>query len=478
MKRSSHNLSHHHLTTGDMGYLYPAACIEVLPGDTFIGACSMLMRIAPLATPVMHPVDIRMHYWYVPNRLIWSQWEDFITGDDTIAIPTVTPANQAQTLILDRMGHPPRIGEATNALPVYAYNLIYNTRYRDQDVQTEVTQGNLALHRIAWEKDYFTTCRPAGIAGDSIDIPFSFTGTDLEVQGIFRNNGGPAATSAYRDDGTLFTPGGQSRFGNAMVQTDATNAGTEWTQPFISGSDLSAAGGIDINDFRRTMAFQRFAEARARYGSRYIDYLRYCGVNPSDGRLDLPEYLGGGRGTINFSEVLATAEGANTTVGEMFGHGISGMRTRRWRKMFEEHGFMIALLSVRPKAMYSNAIPRHFLRKDPMDYFQKELQVMPWQAVTEKEIYAPGSESTVFGYAPRYDEYRRHMSYVSGEFRETTFDSWHMSRNFTSAPGLNNAFISCEPTDRIYQDTVQPEFVATMNHNIRARRMVNARAAL
>jgi len=255
------------------------------------------------------------------------------------------------------------------------------------------------------------------------------------------------------------------------MRMQSTGAPSTSNRPQVF-ADLSGASAITINALREAMALQRYAEARARYGSRYVEYLRYLGVRSSDARLQRPEYLGGGRQTIQFSEVLQTAEGTNP-VGEMRGHGIAAMRSNRYRKFFEEHGYVISLLTVRPKTIYQQGLFRHWNRRVKEDFYQKELQHIGQQEILNKEVYAPhASPDGVFGYQDRYDEYRRNESLVSGEFRDTTLDHWHMARVFGSTPALNASFVSSVPTKRIFASESTDGLYIMANHSMQARRMV------
>jgi hypothetical protein len=247
--------------------------------------------------------------------------------------------------------------------------------------------------------------------------------------------------------------------------------------PLIYADLAGMEGGISIDDLRRSVALQRFAEARMRFGSRYEDYLRFLGINPRDGRLSRPEYLGGGRQNIAFSEVITTAEGSTTNPGDLYGHGLGAMRSRRYRKMFEEHGWVISLMYARPKTAYLQHMPRKFMRTDPMDYWQKELETLPWQQVKHKEIYAPDDNDTVFGYVPRFEEYRHSVNYASGSFRTTDKD-WHLARDLSSEPSLNASFVECTPDDRIYSDTSMPELQISAWNSIKAKRLVCRSAKL
>lgn len=484
MSRASHNLSHYHLTTFDMGYLVPVACVEVVLGDLFMHSASALLRASTLVAPVMHPVDIRIHHWFVPNRILWSSWDEFITGRDPEAVvPTINIASAGNYTLVDHFGVPNDCG-AINALPVRAYNKIWNEFYRDQDIISEATEDDLALKRVAWEKDYFTTCRANPQQGTSITIPFA-AGSQAPVLGISIADNQAAAASGQAGigvvadgDTALGTNTWRSDNQAAYIRAQTTgnpNASTNRPQIFADLGDVQGAG-IDVNDFRMAMAMQRHLEARNRWGSRFVDYLQYHGIRPRDSRIDIPEYLGGGRQTMAFSEVLATAEGTNTNVGDQAGHGIAALKTRRYRRFFPESGWMLSLMSVRPKTLYADQLHRSFLRTLKDDYWQKEYEAFGPQAVLKKEVYGNhGSAVEVFGYNGRHDEYRHHPSYVSGGFRSTD-DYWHMARFFASAPSLNQTFLECVPTDRIYADTSEPEVRVMVSHRLAARRLISRRS--
>jgi hypothetical protein len=411
-----------------------------------------------------------VHHFFVPNRIIWDDWEDFIVGNEgAVTYPTITPGSVGAATLYDYMGAEPISGFAYDALPVRAYNLIWNEFYRDQDLSAARTEDQTDLARVAWGKDYFTTARANPQQGAAVQVGFS--AGQAPVVGI-----GADPPSTWKTE-SLNQSGGSSTE-EFTLDVGIVRAGPGSALPNIY-ADLSAAtGGIDINELRNAISLQRIAEAREFFGSRYVDYLRWYGVNPKDGRLDRPEYLGGGRQTISFSEVLATAEGATVSPGDLFGHGIAGLRERPVRKFFEEHGWMITCLSVRPKSIYQNGVPRRFLRREPTDFWHRELELLPWQSISEQEIWGAGSASVVFGYTPRYDEYRETNSYVSGSFRGGTEEDWTISREFASAPTLNESFVTCTPSDRIYQDTSMPEILLTSRHNIRARRLVAANARM
>jgi hypothetical protein len=482
MKRSKHSLSHYNLTTTDMAQLQPVGWFEALPGDTIQHRVSALIRVSPLVAPVMHPVVVRFHTFFVPNRLIWNtkigdtgDFEDFITGgpdgNDSQTVPTLTTTT-TQGDLMDKLGCPNVGGIEVSALPVRAYNLIFNEYFRDQDLVGEVALESKAIQSCAWEKDYFTSARPWTQKGSDVTIPLA--------------GSAPVVSSG---NGRLNMRGETSDIARDL-RTESTGNGAQWSgaastvdEPMIWNNtnleaDLSAATAANVNDWRRAFAIQRYQEARARYGSRYTEYLQYLGINPADARLQRPEYLGGGKQTISFSEVLQTqrTDAGESPLGTMGGHGISALRTNRYRRFIQEHGVVMTLMSVRPKSMYSQGIPRKFLRQDKEDFYQRELEQIGEQPVYNDEVYAVNGDRSVFGYQNRYAEYKHEHSRVTGEFRNL-LNYWHMGREFTEAPALNASFVTCDPTKRIHAEQTQDSLWCMINHSIKARRMVRKSAS-
>ena len=481
MKRSKFSLSNYKLFSCDMGELVPCGLTEVLPGDTLQHATSALLRCAPLATPPMHPVNVNFHHWFVPHRLVWEDWEDFITGgpdgEDISTFPTITHGGgtgAAVGSLADYLGVTPSVNNlVTSALPFRGYALIWNEWYRDQDLQDPLvidfssgddTTTSKVLQNGAWEKDYFTSSRPFEQKGPAITVPLGDTAPVERVP-----NAGPWKS---------YKTGTNTLSGNNAVQTSGgfTLVATDDNNSFDPNgglvTDLSGASAITINALREAMALQRFAEARARYGSRYTEYLRYLSVKSSDARLQRPEYLGGGKNVIQFSEVLQTAEGEDP-VGELRGHGISSVRTNRYRRFFEEHGYVFTLMSVRPKTIYAQGLFRHWNRRTREDFWQKELQHIGQQEVLYKEVYAAhATPEGTFGWQDRYDEYRRQESSIGGEFRTSILNDWHFARIFASDPSLNADFVKCVPPERAFAASDNDVLYVMARHQIQARRLV------
>lgn len=500
MKRNKFSLSHYNLASMKMGPLYPAGLTEVLPGDTVQMSTSALVRLSPLMRPVMHPVHVLLHHWFVPTRLVWDNWETFITGGTNAQVsnPPAYPVMRFNTIginaMANYMGLPNGAYNAehdgpleVSAIPFRMYNLIVNEFYRDQDLVPELvinkgdgldTDTDRGLVNVAWEKDYFTTARPWAQKGPDVMLPFGDRAPVVPREPkpgypLFESSNDPGvAFQVSIDDETLKSGVG------------AADGEMQWFDPALE-ADLSGATAVDVNTVRRVFALQRYQEARARYGSRYTEYLRYLGVTPSDARLQRPEYVGGGKQTIQFSEVLQTApvydseeEELVGDVGDLKGHGISAVRTRRARKFIPEHGYIFTLMSVRPKTIYMQGVPRHWLRRTKEDYWQKELQHIGQQEIYNQEIFAPQTLEDrwlPFGWQDRYDEYRRTESRVSGDFR-TINNDWHLARIFSDPPVLNNDFVTSNPTDRVFADQSGDDTLWCMiNHSIQARRMVAAK---
>ena len=480
MKRTLFNLSNEKLLTCNMGELIPIFIHDVNPGEIFRHSTSLLVRTQPLLAPVMHKVDASIHHWFVPLRILWEDFEPFINGGEdgqqAPTYPTITlPASNPVGSLADYLGLSPEAADGVvSALPFRAYNLIYNEWYRDQQLQTSLalsiasgadTTTSTTLKNGCWSKDYFTSARPEPQLGTEVSIPLtgnapvdlvpSTTSTNFNL--VREASDDSLETSADVQTGT---DGRLSNAGGTGLVLDP-NGRLE--------ADLSSVSAVDINDLRTASAAQRFKEKMNRGGARYVEYLQSMfGVRSQDSRLQLPEYLGGGNVTIQFSEVLQTAEGTDP-VGELRGHGIAAGKSNRYKYMCPEHGFIVSTMVVRPKTVYAQGMHKLWNRRSPYDYLIPDFANLGDQAIQNKEIYADAaSPDDTFGYTNRYDEYRYIPNTIAGEFR-TTLDFWHMARIFASEPALNSSFVESDPTDRIYATTADQLQIRAM-HRIKAKR--------
>jgi hypothetical protein len=519
-KRNKFSLSNYKLLTGAMGKLLPIGLYEVLPGDTIQQNTSLFIRMAAMVTPVMHPLRVRIHHWYVPLRLIWDDFEDFITGGADgmdVSVPPYQVKDSAFSTgtLADYFGlpiSPLAPPKKFSALPFRAYDLIYNEWYRDQDLEAELVFSKASgldtttvrdLQACDWERDYFTTARPWPQKGPAVTVPIQGAPGDFSIipdpsqpyptftpTRISGSSGSGITPERYmgtgypgQSSGQPFQPYMPHHYSN---QTDDTFFDREdWLNSGLKFSTGSGSlGSLDINALREAFALQKFEEHRAMYGSRYTEYLRYLGIKASDSRLQRPEYLGGGSSTIQFSEVIQT--GANMPadiagpVGTLRGHGIGAMRSNRFRRFIEEHGFIISLMSAIPKTIYMQATPRLWTRETKEDYWQRELEHVGQQEVYVDELYpAYNADGTrkVFGYQNRYDEYREIQSSVCGQFRNSE-KYWHLARDFANEPVLNASFVKANPSARIFADPgtegrqAQQMYIMA-NHSIQARRLLS-----
>lgn len=470
---STFDLGHSHLLTTQMGILTPSLLLECYPGDKWKISTETFIRFAPLVAPVMHKINVFQHYFFVPNRIIWPNWDKFWTGNDGKPNPPSPPyirysgPDFNHTFATSSLGDyyglptgtPVNLEEAKiSALPFAGYQAIYNEYYRDQNLVAAVPYaltdgviGNSAsvvmttLRKRAWMHDYFTASLPFAQKGAAVTIP-------LNAQSYVPVKRHTAAVS----------PPPTAAWGNtspASTQTHVSNspdggAGIEG-QLFVDGSDI--VGQSTINDLRRAYRLQEFLEKIARGGSRAVESLLVrFGVRSPDARLDRPEFLGGSIQPVIISEVLQTSETDGTPLASMGGHAISASSGKLIRYTCLEHGYIHGIMSIMPLTTYQQGIHRSWSRRTYLDYMDPTFAHIGEQEVLNKELYVDsvwdstslGNNGT-FGYVPRYSELRYMNNRVSGEFKGS-LAFWTLSRIFSARPALNQTFIECTPRTDIF----------------------------
>ena len=461
-RRSVFDLSYEKKLTCDMAQLIPIMCDEVVPGDLFKIGNQAVVRFQPLVAPILHEINMYVHYFFVPYRILWDDWEDFISGgvDGQFSdpIPEWEPTITTEGSLWDFFGFPVGVdpdGAYPLDFPRRAYNLVYNEYYRDENLQTEVALTNEMILNRSWEKDYATSALPWQQRGTAPALPIAGT------------------TSAVWGDvlgGTAFTVSG-----NATNPTRPFNANTK-TFMDANTVDLSTASTFDIADLRLAFQIQKWMERNARAGVRYTEFLRaHFGVSPRDERLQRPEYIGGSKAPCIISEVLQTSStDATTPQGNLAGHGITVSDAYCGKYHAQEFGLIIGIMSIMPRSAYSQGIDKQWLRKTKYDFFFPEFANLSEQAILNAEICATGSSShnqDIFGYQGRYDEMRTKNSQIVSGMR-TTFDYWHLGRQFNPAspPVLNEDFIKCTPRKDIFAVPSEPGLIVNFANIIKAFR--------
>jgi len=468
IKRNRFDLSHDVKMSFSMGELVPTCVMEALPGDRFNISVENMLRFAPLIAPVMHKVNVTTHYYFVPTRILWDQWEKWITRELDVEAPYVNLSPGHSYLVgglQDYLGYPttePVVSSKMSPLPIAAYYKIFDEYYRDQNLVTErftpvvagvntAYQGNFDLLRRAWMHDYFTSALPFAQKGDSVQLPLVDQGPipvtpvlgDDPALLINIGTGGDAAAGAL-------SVGAYSPDANALKDS----SGNPVTFDFNGNQVVDIqADAVDINTFRRALKLQEWLEKNARGGTRYVEsILSHFGVKSSDKRLQRPEYIGGSKQNMVISEVLATAEttAADVPVGNMAGHGISVGGGNTFSYQAEEHGYVIGIINVQPVTAYQQGLHRSLFRFDPLDYAWPTFANIGEQEVLEQEVfYAAANPDFVFGYVPRYAEYKFMNSRVAGEMKDS-LSYWHLGRIFDGPPELTEEFVTCNPDPRIF----------------------------
>ena len=477
-----------HKTTFDAGYLVPVYVDEVLPGDTFNLNMTAFARLATPINPIMDNMYLDSFFFFVPNRLIWNNWQKFMGQQDNPgdSISYLVPQQVSPTggyavgSLQDYMGLP-TVGQvgASNTVShcaffTRAYNLIWNEWFRDENLQNSVVvdkgdgpdasaSTNYTLLRRGKRHDYFTSALPwPQKGGTSVALPL---GTSAPVYGTGKALGLTDGTSTWSTTAVTGNVNmGRSSNAPGLNVGAATTLNNNPSQVAlgvvtsgVSGlyADLSSATAATINQLRQSFQIQKLLERDARGGTRYTEIVRaHFGVISPDARLQRPEYLGGGSSPLIVTPIAQTSgtgiSGSTTPQGDLAAVGTIMANRHGFTQSFTEHGVIIGLVSVRADLTYQQGLDRMWSRSTRYDFYFPAFAMLGEQPVYNKEIYVDGSanDSLVFGYQERWAEYRYKPSKITGLFKSTsagTIDNWHLAQKFTSLPTLNSTFIQDTP---------------------------------
>ena len=567
-KRNVFDLSYENRFSCKMGELIPFFCKPVVPGDTFKVNTEIFIRTAPLVSPMFQKINVYTHYFYVPNRLLMKEWEQFISPHGTASepepkekqLPCLTGLIDPNSVDDNCMwasvlgvedGHPlvesdfngtlfdflgykfsdinkTKHRTLQSLLPINAYNLIFHEYYRDQNVGNASTIDECVLldksqiydidwstligdykqqsgeelnnyfniRRRCWKKDYFTSALPFTQRGGDVHIPLY--GDAPLTKTSTATKGSPLYSVDILNPDSFYDPVLNANLDSPSYGVyDMTNSNgsvkiNHHHEVDLSSVavDLSNVTAATINELRRAVQLQKYLEISARVGGRYKEFvLGHFGVDINDGRLQRPEYLGGGVSPLTIGDVFqtsstVTSEQNTYALGDLAGRGSSYGNQQGFKHTFPEHGYIIGILSIQPEAAYYQGVPRDLLKMDRLDFYTPEFAHLGEQGIYNAELYKTINDTDsekdyeTFGYSPRYSEYKFSLGEIHGSFKDS-LDTWHDARKFDVRPTLSQEFLQVsefsDGLNRVFavpgsEEEPVEHFYCYVNHHVKALR--------
>lgn len=495
-KKSVFNLTDETWLNCDMGELIPIFCKRMMPGDVFKTGQQVVIRFQPLVAPLMHEINVYCHYFFVPERLLFTSYDSvkgintnddnalqlFLTGgvngdDDSVSLPKWTGVHNTKFTIWDYLGLPltaydfnPANNDGVkipNAFPKRAYNKVYNDFYRDETLQArEVDLDQETILHRNWKKDYFTSALPWQQRGQTPALPVSgFSPLFMKEILPYSDSSIPSKENQVYlhlnnpDDTPTLIPNAfltNYSFGTNKISFMLNNSEQIQNSVAMNGSlgvDFSNATTFDVSDLRLSFQIQKWLERNARGGIRYNEFLlSHYGVAPRDETLQRAVYVGGTKAPVITSEVIQTSSTDSTSPqGNLAGKALGANAGYVGAYRAKEFGWMLGIMSVVPMMSYSSqGLPRDWCVDTRYEYPFPEFVSLSEQAVLNQELFfdatTPGNNAGIFGYQGRFDEFRHGRTMVAGDLRDT-LAYWHLGRIFGNAPALNADFIEMKPTD-------------------------------
>lgn len=494
----------------NVGDVVPFMCDDILPGDTVTIDTSKVVRLQPMVAPIMDEVFLDTYYFFVPYRLLWNHWINFM-GENTASAwePDVeysVPQCQIPVggydagTIADYMGVPIKVaaGQKISAMPFRAYALICDQWFRSENLMTPVNVnkddsdivgsngGDQVTDIVKGGKpfvacktfDYFTASLPEPQKGPDVKLPL---GSVAPISGLAPVDGyatdhlnvGDTLPSNIKEvrgyrvaDRKVAALSGNTYLSQSDgVMSYSNNAASGNNYAYFPNNlyasldglnaDLSAATASTVNELRQAFAIQKYYERLARGGSRYIEMIKaFYGVTSPDARLQRAEYLGGNRIYLDVEQVAqqSSTKDQPTPAGSVFGLSVTGDTNSDFTKSFTEHGLLIGVCVARYHHTYQQGLEKMWFRKNLFDFYNPTFANLGEVPILKKEIYftdnAEQNES-VFGYQEAWADYRYKPNRVAGEMRSayaTPLDSWHLADNYSSVPSLSADWIREDKT--------------------------------
>ena len=505
IQRSSFTRPHSVKTSFNVGDIVPFYLDQdVLPGDTFQIDTSKVVRMQTLLTPMMDNLYLDTYFFFVPNRLVWKHWKEFMGENNESAwlpeveytVPQIKSPEGGFSVgtIADYMGVPTGVGNLSmSALPFRAYALIMQEWFRDENLTdplvipddettvigvntgnyiTDVAKGGLPFKASKYH-DYFTSALPAPQKGPSVEIPVADVG-NLPVVSLQNNVdsglfGAPARFGMQdsTDYSRITVPSNPSLVGASgqsyvSAYFDSSTAGNQRVPVNLWAVQSGDAAATTINQLRTAFQIQKYYERLARGGSRYIEMIKsFFNVTSPDARLQRPEYLGGNRIPININQVIQNSSTtSDSPLGDTAAMSLTTDRHSDFTRSFTEHGIILGLMVARYDHTYQQGLERGWSRKTRFDYYFPVFAHLGEQGIRNKEIFAQDDSvigetgvpenDEIFGYQEAWAEYRYKPSHVTGEMRSQyaqSLDVWHLADDYSALPALSDEWIREDKTN-------------------------------